>query len=523
MNEIYTEADLIPESTIPSGAIVTEKDLLPVGAVPPTMRDVVAEPAKEPIAMSAVKDLGNVAGGINKMVGQGVMDWVNVLNPSKQNTLYRFAKGIKEEYDKGQLSEDAWNTAKSFVMPVLEDLAAVSGDIVSGEPGKAVEKIARRPFTYAMDIASIAQPIKSGAKYGASVTFGPSAENISARIANSKVIQNARPYEQIAADIPMAMKDIDSKITQADNLAWDTLSKDPNSGYSPSVVVQLIDETKKKIVGKTIGEADKAAVKVLKGIKSDILKEYANENISQADLKSILQKLDKNIDYDTPLSDVSNRALKDLRHNADAMLKADNEAYGQAIAPVQRLIKIKEKAQKILGVKKLVGEYVVPNNAPSKLAALEKHYKEIDIDNLESFADITGLDIPAEAKNYAIKSHFEKATTHGARRAVVGGIVGAGIGHATGSPATGATIGTAIGAGLDIYGGKVLGRAIDTSAPVLDIIDKATPISGKASAGAIVLRGIKKEQEDHPQLSDSEARLIAEQELAKDPKFYDKE
>ena len=522
MNEIYTEADLMPESTIPSGSIVTEKDLLPIGATPPTMVDAVAEPAKESIGMSAIKDLGNVAGGINKMVGQGVMDWINVLNPSKQNTLYRFAKGIKEEYDKGQLSEDAWNTAKSFVMPVLEDLGAVSGDIVSGKPREAIEKIARRPFTYAMDIASIAQPIKAGTKAAASVTFGPSAENITARIANSKAVQNSRPYEIIAQDIPEAMKSIDAKIKQADNSAWETLSKEPAAGYPAQTIATLIDSTKAKL-GKLVSDASVKTAAALDAYKERVMSNWKDTNMSPAETRQTIQQLSQDVDYVTSTSEPTNNAIKSLRHSVDDLLKSDNPEYGEAIRPVHKLIQIKDRAKTILGVKREAGEYIIPRTISNRLAALDRNFKEIDIDRLNDFADVTGLDIPAEAKNYAIKQHFEKATTHGARRAVVGGIIGAGVGHATGSPATGATIGTAIGAGLDIYGGKVLAPVLDMTAPVIKAIDAITPITGKDAAAAILARGMSKEKEDHPEIPEEYLPSLVADELKKNPKFYDKE
>lgn len=532
MNEIYTEADLMPEaSMIPTGSVVSENDLLPVGATPDT-RDAVKSESKDSIPMSAAKDIYQGTTGIAGMFNTGIQQAINIANPfPSQNTLVQIGKTLYDSYKAGTLGADTKATIEALVKPVIEDVGAVAEPLMKGDISGAAETVARKPFTYAMDLATLADPaVRMGrgarflSKEGASLVFGPSTKNISARIANSELIKNARPYTQIAQDIPVALKDIGTKIGKADKDAWATLSKNPADGYSVADVNGLIDIAQNNI-GKVIGQADKNAIAVLDGIKKDVSTAYGTANVPPSDIKIIIQKLDDNIDWKSPLSKSTNDALKDLRVTTDMLLKSDNPTYKAAMDPVQRLMEIRSDAMDVLGVKKVNGEYLIPDSTVNKIANLHKgSLKTEAIKDLESFADVTGLDIPTEAKHYRVKELFEKPTTAGSRKTAAAALGGAVIGHATGSALGGAAIGGAAGALLDVSGGKMLGAMIDTTAPALKGINtigtKIAKLAPEGIAPAILIKGYEQEKKDHPGLDDNALIQVVADELYKDENIY---
>ena len=121
---------------------------------------------KQSIGQSAAENIFQGVSGINTMLGQGLSDWVNVLNPTEKNTLYRFYKGLEAEHKKGTLASGAIETAKSMVAPTIERAADVSGKLVTGDISGAAETVARKPFDYLMDATLFYSPSKSIAEKG---------------------------------------------------------------------------------------------------------------------------------------------------------------------------------------------------------------------------------------------------------------------------------------------------------------------------------------------------------------------
>lgn len=146
--------------------------------------------------VSAGKNIAQGIGGINMMIGKGLTDWVNVLNPTEKNTLYKYGKALKDEYDKGQLSEDAWGVVKSFVEPIVQDVSKLAKPFaeegVIGGIAKAGEEIARRPFDYTMDALFFAPMVKGVPR--TLEAAGTKSVKVSENIINSLIRPKERQY-----------------------------------------------------------------------------------------------------------------------------------------------------------------------------------------------------------------------------------------------------------------------------------------------------------------------------------------
>ena len=472
---------------VPETAIITEAQPK-MSAVMPTAAPI------DSIPMSAAKDVLDVAGNFAGTINQGVMDWVNVLNPSEKNTIYRYGKILKGEYDKGTLGAGAKEIMQSIVDPVIRLSEAAGGVMMHpSTTGEELEKIARKPASFAMDVASILPFLKLGvktigvtSKYGASLATGQPVENITARILNSKAIQEARSPALIASEVPSAFAILEKKIRNIADKANELLSDNPTDGFKVNDVAGVIDNVKNTLT--PIGKSAKSAMAALEGIKQDILNVYkgkgtsilgpdgkpvtnvySGKNISPKGIKEILKRLDNDVDWDAvDMSNEANTKLRQTRGTLNAMLKADNPEYANAMQPVHRLLEIEEAAKEALSVKRVKGVYEAPlDRIASKISNLKKNLKSEAIRALKDFGDETGLHIPNEMDNYNIQQTFSKPTTAGARKALMGTAGGTVAGLLTGHPAVGAAVGAAAGGALDMWGGKILAAGIDATSPVI--------------------------------------------------------
>lgn len=316
---------------------------------------IIPTPKQESIPMSAAKNIAEGIGGLGMMVGKGLTDWVNVLNPTEKNTLYRYGKMLKDEYDKGQLGEDAWNTVKGFAMPLIEDVEKVVSPIIK-EPGiagisKAGEEIARRPFDYTMDALFFYQPARAGAvktlegaatksakvseniinslirpkerqyAYGKNPGRGvanegivaTSMEDLATKISNKKseigksIEQKiTNPKYQVKKDYSSALKPIDDAIAEA--------NKNPRTNSS---IIQRLENHKKDIMG---------AIEDAEGNITSYNKDFTK--LTPAEAWEIKKDIGKNTKFTGNPSDdaIVNKALKGVYHGLDA--KLDNMIPG---------------------------------------------------------------------------------------------------------------------------------------------------------------------------------------------------
>lgn len=325
------------------------------------LRDAVAPAApqsietQQSVPQAALQNISQGIGGFNMMVGKGLTDALNILNPTEKNTLYRYGKMLKDEYDKGQLGENAWAAVKGFAMPLIEDVEKVATPIIK-EPGiagisKAGEEIARRPFDYAMDALFFYQPSRAAA-IGTTERVAKSGAKVSENIINSLIRPKERNYAYgknpgrgVAREgiIASSMDDLATKISDKKlEIGKEIEAKITNPNYQVkkdySSALQPIDDA--------IAEAQKnprtnsAIIQRLENHKRDIMGavEDANGNIvsynkdfskmTPTEAWEIKKNIGKNTKFTGNPSDdaIVNKALKGVYHGLDS--KLDNMIPG---------------------------------------------------------------------------------------------------------------------------------------------------------------------------------------------------
>jgi hypothetical protein len=309
-------------------------------------------------------------------------------------------------------------------------------------------------------------------------TLGPSEEAINARLAG-KAQDNAATYPHLAEKMGSTLKNLQSQINEASHNAFEKLSTELNIP-KPYVTTHLDDAiTKLKLNGKTVGPVDKRITSFLENLRGDVSE--LGDNISQKDLKVLIQKLDDNINWDDQSSEKLNNVLKGMRSDFDKTLKFQNSDYKKAILPVQVKLKILENLKKQFNFKNSPGEGLIPTDTTaSKLQNSMSENKFMTQKNLGLLERHTGDDYLSGAKDYQLAKQFEKTGPNGAKRTALGMGLGYMIGH--GSPLA-VGVGTAVGSTLDHYGGKAVGNLLDgiVKAGNSDAFGKFKPIIEQAS------------------------------------------
>lgn len=453
----------------------TGKSLPSIGAdvplIDPSLLAVAELPkeVKEPISTSAVKDFKKTAGGIwelAKMAG-------NVFVPGEENTLIKLGQYLETAYEKGELTEDAWNFTKEAIIAPLRNLGAdispiIDEGIAKGTP-QAAENIARRPFSFTMDVISalgLGKAVAGGAKAGAAMATGKSMKDISKRVAMSERIAVARPAEELVGELDNALGVINSKISDSANKALSALPDDVAKGFTVKEVSGLMDKVADTLK-KDISTSGQKAKGTIQEYKARLKKVYPDGKMSPRDVKSTIMQLDNDIDWDAATNKATNKAIKQLRRETDMALKAKFPDYEANMRPLADLMETREEAAQLLGIKRINGEWNIPDMAGSRISRLFKGKipKQKSKEVLEKFGRETGLDIVGEMEVGTFADEFARPVTQGSWRPVTGGAIGAVMGATGGLPgmAMGAGKGAVIGGVLDKWGGVALSRAIDAA------------------------------------------------------------
>ncbi len=293
---------------------------------------------------------------------------------------------------------------------------------------------------------------KMGAKKVLSATLGPSSEAIDSYLSNPKAINDAVSYSQQADNLANATNTLKDRVSQLDNEAWKTLSDDPTV-----VVSRLIDGIKDvheglHINGNLIGKSAKKADAILGDLSEDITK--FGSHVSPSDLKSIIQDLDNNINWDDPSATDSNWALSQVRTYFDSILKKNPE-YKAAMEPVKENIDVINYLKKKFSLKDTSNGFVSSDATSSNLKNVLNETKGVSQDALKQLEEQTGLNALQASKDYGNAAQFQGSFANGSRRTVggatTGGAIGAGLGSLLGPGGT--VVGGVIGSGLGSLGG----------------------------------------------------------------------
>lgn len=420
-------------------------------------------------------------------VGRATMNTLTgVSPPSDIIEQYRagrnqFQKEAKEAAEASPKTAFAGNLAGGFANPLFkgaDSLPAIAGaagvqglglseaDLTKGEVGKAAKEtglsMAGGALGYGVGKAlpKVADVIKWGGKKFLT-TLGPSEEAINARLAG-RAQDTAKDYGSLAEDFAGTIKKLKAQIADHSQDANAHLSSEANipKPYLADALDQEI--SKLKIPGNEgdmyFGETDKSAANTLSKLREDISK--LPDNLSQKDLKKIVQKMDDNINWDDQSQNKLNGILEQLRHNFDSTLKFQNSKYAKAMEPVSDRMGLLNDLKRQFNLRNVPGEGHVPTDTTAtKLQTSLRDNKKVTQENLGKLKDFTGDDYLEQAKDFQLANQFEHTGPHGAKRTALGAAIGGLIGH--GSP-TAIGIGGAIGSTLDRYGGSAVGSLIDT-------------------------------------------------------------
>ncbi len=292
--------------------------------------------------------------------------------------------------------------------------------------------------------------------------LGPSEEAINARLAGNAQ-DNSPNYSHIADSMSETLKGLKDQIASKAKIATETLSTEPS--IPRPYVTAALEKAKGDlhIQGQLLGPTDKAAANTIDGFKEDLQK--LPEQLSERDLKTLIQKMDDNINWADQSKDKENNILKGLRSSFDQTLKFQNPQYKEAMEPVAARLGLLNDLQKRFNFKHVPGEGLQPTDTTAtKLQTSLRDNKAVTQDSLDQLKGFTGDDFSQKAKDFQLANQFENTGPNGSRRTVLGGAIGGALGHMA-VPGIGTTMGSAIGAGvgatLDRYGGQAAGKLID--------------------------------------------------------------
>lgn len=368
------------------------------------------------------------------------------------------------------LFKGADSGAKLVGAGAVQGLGASDADLTKGEVGETVSDAALGGLGGGLGygagkaVGKGFDLMKSGGKKMLT-TLGPSMEAIEARFAGKA--KNAKSYGELAEDMASTVQGLSKETGEKSAEAAALLSQEAN--IPKAQVLHTLEKAKEKafgkLGGKQVGATDKATNAEINALMEDITS--LPDNVSQADIKALVQKLDDNINWQDQSRDKLNNILKGIRNDLDSnILKFQNSGYKGAQREVARRAAVIDKIKRGFNLKNEPGSGLVPTDTTgSKIQTSLRGNKEVTGKNLNRLKEFTGKDYPALAEDYNLAQQFEKTGPNGSRRTVLGGAMGALFGHLI-APGVGTSAGSAGGAALgalaDKYGGQAAAKIIDS-------------------------------------------------------------
>lgn len=288
---------------------------------------------------------------------------------------------------------------------------------------------------------------------------------------NPEAVNKAYSLGEIAdsvlnkADDSSALNELRKKSSELSNDAWKTLSE--RSGLNKFDVLDSIDQyiadpkSGLKIDGVTIGNAQDIALKKLTGLQKQI-EQLSGSQISESNLKRIIQSLDENINWNNPEAGPTNDAYRTLRTFIDQRLKTQNEGYKRAMEKVEDVTKASEEVKSVFQNRLNPENYDKFNKAVKNLANKD----ELSSANraTDKIKEHTGYDLRKDIVDSWTKSQFEKGDINGSRKTLLGTVIGGSAGSLAGGPvggAIGSSAGSAAGFTADRFSGPIFKKFLD--------------------------------------------------------------
>lgn len=435
------------------------------------------------------------------------------------------------------LSETTGAKFGSAVVNMMKEAPAAIANRVKEIASDPYGEFKKKPISTTLDVASIIPPIAAAtravkgsniiskfSKAGAiaskaskgtrledaairgieSITMTPE-KAIRRRLSRPEMIKTAikegteeAPFLPVADDLAIAVNQIGEKARKSASVADDLLSKSKylNDGaFTKDSLLGVVNAEKKKLFtqGRIVGDAKKAAAKRIDKLKADV-SALRGETVPQSNVKKFIKDLDKDINWAVPENQPSNLALERVRFKLDAKLKKANPEYKDAIAKSAKETRTFKRASRQFGLNKEVGGGFQATDATvSKLKSVGQTRSPILERKLKDVESLSGQDFIERARDIDTALKFEGGVTTGARKAVSGGTIGAGLGGLIGGPEgalTGGALGTVLGLLFDTRGRSIAGPIVDAYAKAGKLGELLKIADNNPRVAALIRRGM---------------------------------
>lgn len=308
--------------------------------------------------------------------------------------------------------------------------------------------------------------IKTGAKKVLNTAFDVPEEVTERYLNNHDAINNAFSKEQMAGKLADTLGDVAEETSPLHQQAMETLSSERHAipEFDINNVADIVGRVKDPKAQELLEQIKNAYLERTSGLAPEPNAQY----LTEGEIHGIKKTLQDMADFSSavPKSEkaIANQASGELNN----LLKTNNTDYAQAMSDLSQNIGTKKALASKFGLQR---DFTDPTNltfsdrtmsAMNDIARSNKFDRRAVLDALEAqgHGDLTN-----DVQNTLDKAVFEGGgRPNGSRKAVLGGAIGAGIGHATGIPGAGyigGALGASAGASLDKYGPQIGKRILD--------------------------------------------------------------
>lgn len=454
-----------------------------------------------------------VAGPLAAKAGHGLAALLTRVTPDGALPENLRNKSVGELYDYFKAQDDAEEKRRSDAHPVATTAGALAGSMAVPLPGAGVKGLAgvgaRIGGNAALSAADSAVRGESGEDIAKS---GGLAGGITAGLEALPVVGRAAGYVgkkagRVLTGVPEAAAEHYLANPEAVNAAkslpdqtkafldktdelGDQLSGDSSHAFNilgqyethpDAFTGPLKDQAERLEALGNFGPERKSAVKYLHQLADDVA-EHAGEGgtIGLDKGKGLLNVLDKKIQVaDKQGADAQTiKAFREARKSIDNFLKGNVPEYADQMS------QLSGDTQALTG---LTDKFRTERGAQNTLKRIQSGKDQFSGDALKNFDQRFGTQFGDDLRNSYVKDAFNRDTTAGSRKTVLGSVIGGAVGSGVGFGGTGAAIGSAAGAAADKYGGRLYKAILDgtlKAGPYTDWLKQIYEKRGPAAVAA---------------------------------------
>jgi hypothetical protein len=368
------------------------------------------------------------------------------------------------------------------VTDLAKDVAIGAGmGAITGAGGELVSTVGGKAYSGVKNILSSGKPVESTVKVAANLGADLPEPYSKAILDNPGKFRDPKNLVTIQDEVVETTNKLRAELGRADTEAWNKLSAQPTmhasnfDGRIDDVLLRnkVVRRDKSGELTPSKFQQDKHALRKVQEIRDEM---RSLETLSERDLKSLIQKIDAETDWDKQDLEVSNKVLQALRGEIDGVLKMRNESYRQAMEAVAPKAELLTNMVKEYRLKQGKSGYEATDTTLSKLKNLtqasggvKRPKSEADLRKLSEFrSKDEPLDFVEDVNLAKIESATEGGATNGSRNTlagtVFGGVLGGGIGYSNNQSTEGALAGAALGFAKDKYGRRLGKYVLEKSA-----------------------------------------------------------